>query len=116
VANAGIDGSVCNLEFVLNATLWSGTGTGTWTKLSGPGSAIFSPDASQPGAKVSVNQAGTYDFTWTEFNGTCQASDIVRVIFRSLPAVSAGKDTTICISDNIQLQGVGTGSFSWNRL
>jgi gliding motility-associated-like protein len=30
-----------------------------------------------------------------------------------LPAVSAGNDTTICISDNIQLQGEGTGSFLW---
>ena len=41
------------------------------------------------------------------------STDQVRVIFRSLPLVSAGKDTVICITNNIQLQGVGTGSFSW---
>ncbi|HEY5470591.1 MAG TPA: gliding motility-associated C-terminal domain-containing protein [Bacteroidales bacterium] len=109
VANAGNDGSECDKDFILNA----GSGTGLWTKLSGPGNAIFSPDASSPGAKVIVDQSGTYDFTWTETNGTCQSSDVVRVVFRSLPAVSAGRDTTICISNNIQLQGVGTGSFSW---
>jgi gliding motility-associated-like protein len=113
VANAGIDSSVCKLEYGLNATTWSATGTGLWTKLSGPGSVIFTPDATQPGAKVTVDQAGTYEFTWTEYNGTCLASDIVQVIFRSLPFVSAGNDTTICISDNIQLKGAGTGSFLW---
>jgi gliding motility-associated-like protein len=30
-----------------------------------------------------------------------------------LPAVSAGKDTVICIENNIELQGEGTGSFLW---
>jgi gliding motility-associated-like protein len=110
-ANAGTDGNACDLNFILSAV--PSIGTGTWTKLSGPGSATFTPDANQPGAKVTVDQSGTYYFTWAEMNGTCQSTDVVRVVFRSLPAVSAGKDTTICISDNIQLQGVGTGSFSW---
>ena len=80
---------------------------------SGPGSATFSPDPNQPDAKVTVDKPGTYDFAWTEVTSSCQSTDIVQIVFRSLPAISAGKDTTICISDNIQLQGEGTGSFSW---
>jgi trimeric autotransporter adhesin len=62
---------------------------------------------------VKVDTSGTYEFAWTETNGICLSSDTITVVFHSLPYVSAGKDTIICINDNIQLQGEGTGSFSW---
>jgi gliding motility-associated-like protein len=110
-ANAGNGGSECDLDFILNAVL--GSGSGTWSKFSGPGTAIFSPDAHLPGAKVTVSQFGTYDFTWTEVSSTCQSSDVVRVIFRSLPTVYAGRDTVICKGDSVQLNAQGTGTFLW---
>jgi gliding motility-associated-like protein len=113
VANAGIDGSACGLNFTLNAIPGTGSGLGTWTKASGPGDAVFSPDLNQSGAKVSVNQFGTYRFAWNVMNGTCTSSDTVSVLFRNFPALSAGKDTVICKGQTYQLQAQGVGSFLW---
>jgi gliding motility-associated-like protein len=110
-ADAGAGGEECDLDFILNAV--PGTGTGTWTKLNGPGNAIFSPNANQAGATVTVDLIGTYDFSWTEVNSTCQSSDMVRVVFRDLPAVSAGNDTIICEKGSAQLRASGAGSFMW---
>jgi gliding motility-associated-like protein len=111
-ANAGVDGSECDLDFILKAV--QGTGSGTWAKVSGPGTVIFSPDSHQPGAKVTVSQSGIYDFSWTEVSSICQSSDIVRVTFRNLPSVSAGRDTVICKGASVQLNAKGVGSFKWD--
>ena len=113
ISNAGVDSSACSLNFILNAVPETGSLTGAWTKLGGPGNVSFYPDANQPGAKVTVDLYGTYDFLWTVQNGTCISSDEVRVIFYSVPVVSAGKDTLLCKGNSIQLQGNGTGSFFW---
>jgi gliding motility-associated-like protein len=87
------------------------TGIGTWTKIDGPGNAVFTPDNHQANAKVNVDQAGTYDFGWTVVNSTCTSSDVVTVVFHDLPAVNAGRDTAICIGSSIQLHAQGEGSF-----
>jgi gliding motility-associated-like protein len=108
--NAGTDGAECDLDHIMNA---SSVGTGAWSLVNGPGKAVFSPDQNQPGVKVTVDKFGTYDFSWTLTNGTCQTSDIVRVIFRDLPPVSAGRDTMVCKGSSISLNSVGTGTFSW---
>jgi gliding motility-associated-like protein len=112
-ADAGSDAEACGPEYTLQAVPFTGSVAGAWSVLAGPGNATFSPDAGNPDAKVTVDQAGVYDFIWTESNGTCQARDTVQIVFRTLPLVSAGNDTAICISYNIKLQGEGTGSFSW---
>lgn len=112
-ANAGTGGHICAQDFKLNATLTAGSGT--WTKISGPGNVAFSPDNHQPGANVSVDQAGTYDFAWSVVNNSCISNDVVRVIFHELPLINSGgvSDTTICKGDDIQLYANGTGFFSW---
>ena len=112
-ANAGTGGHICALDFILNAILT--TGTGTWSKISGPGNVVFTPDNNQPNANVSVDRAGTYDFAWTVDNNSCTSSDIVRVIFHELPFIEAGAetDTTICKGADIQLHARGVGFFSW---
>ena len=110
-ADAGTGGDECDKDFILNAV--ATTGTGTWTKISGPGNAVFTPDNHQPNAKVTVSQIGTYDFAWTVVNSTCTSSDVVRVVFHDLPAINAGTDTAICKGDSIQLHAQGTGSFVW---
>jgi gliding motility-associated-like protein len=110
-ADAGSGGDVCVNEFNLNAIATSGTGT--WTKISGPGNAVFTPSNHPPDAKVTVDQFGTYDFAWTVVNSTCNSSDIVRVIFHNLPAIDAGNDTIVCNGSNIQLHAQGDGSFRW---
>jgi gliding motility-associated-like protein len=113
VPNAGADASVCDLKHRFNAVPGTGAGAGSWSVISGPGAALFTPDAAQPDASVSVDEYGTYDFAWTEVNGSCLATDVVRVIFRSLPLVSAGRDTMICRDGSIRLTATGTGTFRW---
>ncbi|MGB8492373.1 MAG: gliding motility-associated C-terminal domain-containing protein [Bacteroidales bacterium] len=111
-ARGGNGGIECDLDFALNAELVSGTGT--WRKVNGPGNAVFSPDASHPDALVTVDQFGSYDFSWTVVNSECSSSDIIRVIFNDVPQVSAGKDEVICKGRSIQLNATGTGLFLWS--
>jgi gliding motility-associated-like protein len=110
-ANAGNGGDECDKTFALNAILTSGTGT--WTLLTGPGTATFSPDANHPNATVTVSQFGAYDFQWTVVNSLCTSSDAIRVTFHDLPAVSAGADLAVCKGSSIQLNATGTGTFLW---
>lgn len=112
VINAGDDGQVCGaLKYQLNATL--NEGEGTWTKTSGPGTAVFSPDDHQPGATVTVSQTGAYVFKWTVVNGICSSDDEVQVIFYALPPVYAGPDTAVCRNGSVQLYAQGNGTFVW---
>lgn len=111
-ANGGNGGDECDLNFTLNAI--PGAGVGTWSKVSGPGNATFTPNASQYNAVVTVSQYGSYDFAWTEVNSLCTSTDIVRVAFHDQPVISAGSDALLCKGRNIQLNASGSGiTFSW---
>ncbi len=110
-ANAGIGGDECDKDFVLNAV--PGAVPGVWTKINGPGNAVFSPGANQANAKVTVSQLGSYDFAWTEANTLCTSTDIIRVIFHDLPSINAGADVEVCKGGSIQLNAIGSGSFLW---
>lgn len=112
-ADAGNGGDECDLDFVLNATP-PGTGTGTWSKLNGPGNVTFTPNANQYNAVVTVTQFGSYDFQWEVENSLCSSSDIIRVTFHDLPAVEAGEDLLLCKGSSVQLTATGTGSFLWS--
>jgi gliding motility-associated-like protein len=112
-ANGGSDGDECDLNRNLNAV--PGTGTGTWTKVSGPGNVTFAPGPNQYNAVVTVTQFGIYYLAWTETNSFCSSSDIIRVTFHDLPAVSAGADAIICKGRSIQLNATGPGlTFLWS--
>ena len=111
-ANGGTGGDECDLNFTLNAV--PGSGTGTWTKINGPGNAVFTPDANQYNAVVTVSQFGSYDFAWTEVNNLCSSNDIVRVTFHDVPPVNAGTDLILCKGRSVQLNATGTGSFQWS--
>lgn len=110
-ANAGSGGDECDLDFKLNAV--QGPATGTWSLVSGPGTASFSPNANQADATVTVSIPGSYDFAWTEVNSQCTSSDIVRVTFHDKPELNAGNDVLLCKGGNVQLNATGQGSFSW---
>lgn len=110
-ANAGSGGDECDLDFMLNAV--QGPVTGTWSLVSGPGTASFSPNANQADARVTVSIPGSYDFAWTEVNSQCTSSDIVRVTFHDKPELNAGNDVLLCKGGNVQLNATGQGSFSW---
>ena len=110
-ANAGSGGDECDLDFKLNAV--QGPATGTWSLVSGPGTASFSPNANQADATVTVSIPGSYDFAWTEVNSQCTSSDIVRVTFHDKPELNAGDDVLLCKGGNVQLNATGQGSFAW---
>ena len=111
-ANAGNGGNECDLNFVMNAI--PGSGTGTWTKLTGPGNATFSPNPNMYNATVTVTQWGDYDFAWTEVSNNCSSVDIIRVGFHAPPSINAGPDVIICKGSSVRLQATGSGTFLWS--
>src|SRR6266705_2832583 len=70
--SAGTNQEVCGLATTLAGNSPS-VGTGTWTKMSGPGGVVFSnTNANSPGATATVDAYGTYVFKWTIHNdGVC---------------------------------------------
>ncbi len=113
-ANAGTGGNNCGLEFYLSAV--PSVGTGTWTRVSGPGTAAFSPNTHAPNAKVTVTRYGTYVFRWTEVNGTCASSASVTVGFFQKVSADGGNGGDEC-DLNFQLNAVpATGTCTWSKV
>jgi gliding motility-associated-like protein len=110
-ANAGTGGNSCDTTFMFNGLIT--TGIGTWTKATGPGNAVFTPDNNHPNAKVTVDQFGSYSFEWTVVNNTCTSSDIIDIAFHDRPLINAGRDTILCKGSSIQLTAHGTGTVVW---
>ncbi|HNI44026.1 MAG TPA: hypothetical protein PK230_04970, partial [Chitinophagales bacterium] len=80
---AGQDNLVCSYIYVL-----AGTGTnGSWSVASG-GTASFT-NLNSPTTTVNVTTCGIYELVWTEDNGSCTATDTVKIGFiESVPANS----------------------------
>ncbi|MCF8465744.1 MAG: T9SS type A sorting domain-containing protein [Flavobacteriales bacterium] len=110
VANAGIGGDECDLDFSLNGA--ASVGVGLWTS-SGPGSATFANDLSAS-TTVTVSTYGTYTFTWTEINGTCTSAASVIVNFYLQPVAVAGQGGDECDLNFLTsaVPSVGTGLWS----
>jgi gliding motility-associated-like protein len=110
VSNAGTGGTECDLNFALNAL--PSVGIGTWTMVSGPGTALFTPNANTPSATVTVSAYGTYTFRWTETNVTCTSSSVVTVNFYQKPLANAGTGGDECdlnfVLNAIPSIGIGT--------
>ncbi|NOQ24191.1 MAG: T9SS type B sorting domain-containing protein [Bacteroidales bacterium] len=127
IADAGTSGSSCDTTFSLGANISSGTGT--WAVISGSGTASFSPNNTSPNALVTVSDFGTYQFQWTETNGSCVDKDTISVVFEQQQIADAGTggstcDTTFSLGANISsgtgtwavISGPGTASFSPNNI
>lgn len=100
-ANAGADANVCALTYNLSAT--ASYGTGTWT--SNPAGATFS-NANSPTSSVTVTNAGSYTFTWTEDNGGCTDADDVVVQFSDIQYTEVVNSSTCGNADgDITLSG-----------
>lgn len=124
VANAGVGGNECDLDYQLIAV--PSIGTGAWTQTSGPGTSSFSSSTAST-STVTVSQYGTYQFTWTEINGTCSNATSVTVNFYQQPVANAGLGGSECDLDFVfsavpsvgtgvwtQTSGPGTSSFAPN--
>jgi gliding motility-associated-like protein len=99
------------MGFRFNASL--NAGIGTWTKVTGPGTVIFSPDANTATALVTVSAFGSYTFRWSVDNGTCSNSATVAVVFVQQAAANAGSggnscDKTFALGALVPATGIGT--------
>jgi len=93
--DAGIDKTICaGGEATLEAT-----GASTYSWQSGP---------SNPTYKVTPNVSTVYVVTGTDGN-SCSASDNVTVHVNQLPTANAGADESICLNDEIILDGDANG-------
>ncbi len=120
-AAAGADQSVCgSLTTILTGTAHNyqagsehNGSTRLWTQVSGPGTIIFTDDAS-PITSITADVYGTYILRWTETNGNCSRSDDVEINF--VETANAGNNQEICEIFNTTLTGntpsAGTGIWS----
>lgn len=111
VADAGIGGDECDLDFTLNGS--ASVGSGLWTAI-GPGTATFADDT-DPGTDVSVDTYGTYVFTWTETNGSCSDAASVTVNFYEQPNAVAGQGGSECDLDFLLQATPSVGSGQWSQ-
>ena len=103
-ANAGIDKNVCGSQStVLAATAFTyaaapnvNSGSRTWSYVSGPDATPSFSSLSSPTPTVTVDNYGTYEFRFTEINGTCSDDDIVKINFYEDPTANAGSDKEVC--------------------
>ncbi|SIO40542.1 PKD domain-containing protein [Chitinophaga niabensis] len=117
-ANAGTDQNLCNIT---NATLGGNTpvtGTGTWTKVSGPAANITSPANATTG--ITGLTPGTYVFRWTITNGNCTASsdDVQLTVAANPTTANAGPDQALCnvTSTTMAAGAVTAGAGAWSSL
>ncbi|MBN2683087.1 MAG: gliding motility-associated C-terminal domain-containing protein [Bacteroidales bacterium] len=125
-AMAGRDTFVCGQTFTFQAVQSVDTSIGTWLKLSGPGTPIYtstvfpSIPTRDPNATVLVTEYGDYQFQWTEQNpnfSSCNTNDVINVKFVEVPTeLDAGNDTAFCQTPDDQYiaylnatGGFGTG-------
>jgi subtilisin-like proprotein convertase family protein len=87
---AGLDISGCGPGAQLDAM--SSGFNGTWTQVSGPGTAGFTA-LHDPASLVTTSTFGTYVFRWTEVNGVCTGMDDVSVTFFQPPTTSGVVET-----------------------
>ena len=95
-SNAGNNQVNCGLSIVLNANQPL-VGTGTWTQISGPGTATF-VNPNQRNTSVSVSVQGSYVFRWTITNGVCppSGSNVTITFFAPPTPANAGADQIVC--------------------
>ncbi len=108
VAIVGATQSICG-SLISNA-LGGNTpinGTGTWSKLSGPGTVSFSA-ISSGNSTASVSVSGTYVFRWTITNGTCNSFADVTVNYLASPQGSLTANGPFCVTGAGQLTFTST--------
>lgn len=106
--DAGSDATICGGG---NAPIGgSPTGPAGSSFIWNNGGTLSSTNAANPSA--SPTSTTTYTVTVTDPN-SCVNSDSVTVFVNPLPFVDAGQDTSVCSGGSVQLNALGTGSFTW---
>ena len=102
--SAGVDKTICEGESVQIIA------TGGLSYVWNADPTLSSTTISNPFASPLVNT--TYTVTGTDING-CSNTDMVTVFVNTLPTVSAGPDTAVCVDGSIQLQATGASTYNW---
>lgn len=98
-----------------------GAGSGTWTKVSGPGTVTFNPSANTPNATATVSLNGVYVLRWTISNPPCTSQADITVDYGTDPGPqNAGSDAAFCGLAG-SLPGAGgvaptVGSITWSQV
>jgi len=115
-------GSVATLCVTGTATLAGNipsVGTGTWTKLTGPGTVNFGNAASGT-STATTTTAGTYTLQWSIVSGTCAASTATcSVTFDATPTTAtAGAVANVCVTGTATLAGntPSSGTGTWTQI
>src|SRR5690606_6216074 len=66
------------------------------------------------GVSFSPSTTQTYTVTGTDGNG-CENTALIQVIVNQLPNVDAGTTQSICMGDDVTLNGTGAQSYVWNN-
>ena len=128
-ANPGAGGIVCGtFSFNLAALPYNyaiapnqNWGTHTWSMTGSPAGATvtsWGAGAGSAATTVTIDKYGTYQFTWTETNGTCSDAKSVSVTFNEAPLLTIGLGQTICssIAANRSLSitnGIPATTYQW---
>jgi gliding motility-associated-like protein len=115
-ADAGLDQTVCSGTTVTLAGNTIASGTGIWTRVSGPNTPTITTTSS-PTSTVTGLINGTYTFRWTSSNGACpSSSDEVIVSLGMTNAGTLSGTQTICGGQTTQFSStVSGGSWSSNN-
>ncbi len=116
-ADAGPPDTVCGITAQL-AGNDPGIGTGTWRKISGPGSVTFLPDMHQRDvtARISPGDYGSYAFEWRITSGSCPpATDTVVILFKPIPDYPLTGDEKRCDAGTLTLSAIPGSNGDINR-
>ena len=117
-AYAGTDTTICNgAGFQLHGNV-PAVGTGAWTQISGPNSAVFA-DSTLAHSPVSNLVPGTYHFVWRISNNCASSADTMMLYYKAPPAPAfVLSDTSICGPASVNFTNNTPNKadygFSWN--
>lgn len=108
VANAGVDATFCTpvSTYQMTANTPEIPGLGTWAIVTGPGltSTGTIDNINSPTANISGLVVGENRFSWTIYNGPCEAptTDFISIFIydENQPAADAGEDQEVCLPIN----------------
>lgn len=112
---AGIDQSICGLSTTLAAQPAGFQRTGTWSQVSGPGTANFA-NVNQANTSLTVDLEGTYVFEWSLVGPDCSVADRVTVQFAIAPIANAGPDSTYCGQSGVLAARPSRGFGLWTAV
>jgi gliding motility-associated-like protein len=111
-ANAGKPDTVCGTDATLNGNN-PGRGTGTWSKISGPGAVSYIPGnhSFSTIAQVASGQEGYYTYEWRITSGSCPSkADTVGILYQPMPGNPTAPDQERCGPGSLLLNSIpGTG-------